>query len=61
MGIRKYSKEEELKLVETALQTNIYKLITLVYDKPFGMTRKYNKLRKTFRDYNSGNPIFMLD
>ena len=30
-------------LVETALQTTIYKLITLVYDNPFGMTRKYNK------------------
>jgi hypothetical protein len=22
------------------------------YNKPFGMARKYEKIRKTFRDYN---------
>lgn len=38
---------------ETANQDNILKLISLSYDKPFGMSRKYEKLRKTFRDYNS--------
>ena len=32
---------------------NILKLIALVYNKPFGMNRKYNNLRKTFRDYNN--------
>ena len=39
--------------LETAHQDNILKLIALVYDKPFGMSRKYNELRETFRDYNS--------
>lgn len=38
--------------IETANQYNILKLIALVYNKPFGMSRKYNNLRKTFRDYN---------
>lgn len=41
--------------VETALVTNIMKLIALVYEKPFGMSRKYNRLREMFRDYNKGN------
>lgn len=39
--------------IETSNQFNIFKLISLVYDKPFGMTRKYEEIRKTFRDYNS--------
>lgn len=39
--------------VETGNQYNIQKLITLVYDKPFGMSRKYEEIRKTFRDYNN--------
>ena len=39
--------------IETANQYNILKLIALVYNKPFGMNRKYNNLRKTFRDYNN--------
>lgn len=47
-------------IVETALQSNIFKLIALVYDKPYGMSRKYIKLRETFRDYNLGNPDFLL-
>mgnify|MGYP002624374237 CR=1 FL=1 len=38
--------------IETANQHNVLKLISLVYDKPFGMNRKYTLLRKTFRDYN---------
>lgn len=38
--------------IETANQNNILKLISLVYDKPFGMNRKYTLLRQTFRDYN---------
>ena len=38
--------------IETANQYNILKLISMVYDKPYGMNRKYTLLRKTFRDYN---------
>lgn len=56
-----HQRHNDIWIVETALQYNIYKLIALVYDKPFGMNRKYEFLRKTFRDYNSGNSIFMLD
>lgn len=44
--------EQGLYKIETANQFNILKLIALVYNKPFGMNRKYAKLRKTFRDYN---------
>lgn len=39
--------------ITTSDYNNILKLITLSYDKPFGMSRKYNKLRQTFNDYNS--------
>ena len=46
--------------IETALQSNLYKLIALVYDKEFGMNRKYKTLREMFRDYNKDNPIFYL-
>lgn len=45
--------------IETANQNNILKLISLVYDKPFGMNRKYTLLRQTFRDYNKD--ILLLD
>lgn len=38
--------------IETANQYNILKLIAIVYNKPFGMSRKYKELRTTFRDYN---------
>ena len=44
---------EGLYRIETANQYNILKLIALVYNKPFGMNRKYTNLRKTFRDYNN--------
>ena len=44
---------EGMYRIETANQYNILKLIALVYNKPFGMNRKYNNLRKTFRDYNN--------
>ena len=50
-GIRQ--NENGLYRIETANQYNILKLIALVYNKPFGMNRKYNNLRKTFRDYNN--------
>lgn len=39
--------------IETSNQYNILKLIALVYNKPFGMKRKYEQIRKTFRDYNN--------
>lgn len=45
-------REDGIFRIETANQYNILKLIALVYNKPFGMMRKYNQLRKTFRDYN---------
>ena len=41
--------------VGTANHNNILKLITLSYDKPFGMERKYKEIRKTFNDYNSSS------
>lgn len=44
--------KEGLYRIETANQYNILKLIALVYNRPFGMNRKYKDLRKTFRDYN---------
>lgn len=45
--------EEGIYRIETANQYNILKLIALVYNRPYGMNRKYNELRKTFRDYNN--------
>lgn len=45
--------ENGIYRIESANQYNILKLIALVYNKPFGMNRKYNNLRKTFRDYNN--------
>lgn len=45
--------ENGIYRIETANQYNILKLIALVYNKPFGMDRKYKNLRKTFRDYNN--------
>ena len=44
--------ESGIYRIETADQFNIFKLISIVYNKPFGMNRKYELLRKTFRDYN---------
>lgn len=44
---------EGLWRLETSNQYNILKLIAIVYNQPYGMSRKYLKLRKTFRDYNS--------
>lgn len=50
--IRKTKNSRGLWKIETANQYNILKLIAIIYNKPFGMNRKYNLLRKTFRDYN---------
>lgn len=49
---KKQNVETGIWRAETSNQYNILKLIALVYNKPFGMNRKYNELRKTFRDYN---------
>ena len=51
INVRK--EKNDMFRIETANQYNILKLIALVYNKPFGMNRKYNNLRKTFRDYNN--------
>lgn len=50
--LSKRKTSDNLFRLETAAQTDILKLIVLVYDRPFGMMRKYEHLRKTFRDYN---------
>lgn len=47
--------ETGLWRIDTANQQNILKLLSLVYDKPYGMNRKYKLLRETFRDYNKDN------
>lgn len=47
--------ETGLWRIDTANQQNMLKLLILVYDKPYGMSRKYNLLRETFRDYNKDN------
>lgn len=44
--------QDNIYKIDTANQYNIFKLIAIVYNKPFGMFRKYSELRKTFRDYN---------
>ena len=43
---------EGLWRIDTADQHNMFKLLALIYDKPYGMSRKYVLLRKMFRDYN---------
>lgn len=53
IDIHKRQNNEGIWRIETSNQFNIFKMIALVYDKPFGMNRKYEKLRKTFRDYNN--------
>lgn len=53
--------EHGLWRIETANQNNILKLISLVYDKPFGMNRKYTLLRQTFRDYNKDVLLYKDD
>ena len=51
--IRKTMTSDDLYRIETANSMNILKLIALVYNQPFGMSRKYQKIRKMFRDYNN--------
>lgn len=52
-NIGKKRSEAGLWRIESAEHYNIIKLLALVYDKPFGMERKFNLLRKMFNDYNS--------
>ena len=61
IDIHKRHTESGIWRLETSNQYNILKLIALVYNKPFGMMRKYNKLRKTFRDYNSDTLLDKVD
>lgn len=61
IDIHKRQTESGIWRIETSNQYNILKLIALVYNKPFGMMRKYNKLRKTFRDYNSDTLLDKVD
>lgn len=51
--IKLYKNEKNLFIIETHQILNIFKLLALSYNKPFGMERKYNKIRETFRDYNN--------
>ena len=53
IDIHKSQSSSGIWKIETSNQSNILKLISIVYNKPFGMSRKYKTLRKTFRDYNS--------
>lgn len=50
--IHKRQNNKGLWRIETADCLNILKLITLSYNEPFGMSRKYELLRQTFNDYN---------
>lgn len=52
-NINKRQSKAGLWRIETAKQNNIVKLLELVYDKPFGMSRKFDLIRKMFNDYNS--------
>lgn len=52
VDIHKHQGASGIWRIETANQYNILKLIALVYNHPYGMMRKYNELRKTFREYN---------
>ena len=61
IDIHKRQTESGIWRIETSNQYNILKLIALVYNKPFGMMRKYNKLRKTFRDYNNDALLDKVD
>lgn len=40
--------------IDTALEYNIKILNDIIYNQPYGMERKYKKLRETFNDYNKG-------
>lgn len=44
--------QDDMWKVETAQEDNINILRILIYNKPYGMARKYNKLRETLNDYN---------
>ena len=44
---------KSLKIGQSAAKSLIIlKFYTLCYDQPFGMQRKYKKIREMFRDYN---------
>ena len=56
-NINTYVNKNGLWEIMSANQRNIRILDTLIYDKPYGMARKYNKLKKMFRDYNKDSLV----
>lgn len=50
--IHPYQTANGIWRIDTALEYNIRILKDVIYDQPYGMARKYNKLRETFNDYN---------
>lgn len=50
--IHPYQTTNGIWRIDTALEYNIRILKDIIYDQPYGMARKYNKLRETFNDYN---------
>lgn len=51
-------KYNKLYYVRTSNHSNLAILQILSYDKPFGMARKYIKLREMLRDYNRDNLVY---
>lgn len=47
------NQNNNLYIIESYQIMNMLKLFALSYNKPFGMERKYKKIRETFRDYNN--------
>ena len=47
-----HQRKTNIYSVETYKKDNMLKILALVYNKPYGMNRKYEKFRKMFRDYN---------
>lgn len=50
--IKIYCNQNGLYEITSAKLDNLNILQVVVYDKPYGMKRKYKKLKETFRDYN---------
>ena len=50
--IHPYQTTNGIWRIDTALEYNIRILEDIIYDQPYGMARRYNKLRETFNDYN---------
>lgn len=46
------NKTEHLYVIGTAHSEDMLKVRALIYNKEFGMNRKYKEFKETFRDYN---------